>query len=171
MKELSKSKDLQNKVIDAVENLKFDVQYAIQAAMKSKNVSQKELAQLMECSASNISQMLAADSNPNVATIAKALAVLSEDFAFASETLNGKLILAEIKNRGDSLDQFEAMQRMSWVNQLVKEWGQAMNDVEPNIAPSSARAKKVNRVSGLGKATMWTGPATVQVHAEYEDAA
>jgi len=166
MKELFKSNSLQDRIIDAVESLKFDVQYAIQAAMKSRNVSQKELAQLMGCSASNISQMLAAESNPNLATVAKALTVLDEKFAFASETLHGSLMIAEVVSRGNSLEQ---LKKMGWVNDLVKEWGKAMNDVDVSEATISAPATKINRVNGPIKATMWTENSSM--HAGYQIAA
>ena len=83
----------------AVEELKFAMQYALKAAMKKKNMSQKELAEKIGCSASNVSQMLADGGNPTVETVGRALALLDERFAFASATLNGDDVVDLVKKR------------------------------------------------------------------------
>ena len=97
MSKLFPAETLEDRLIDAAEKLKFDMQFAIQAAMKSKGVSQKEVAELIGCSPSNISQLLAEDANPRVETVAKVLTALGEKYGFATATLNGELLVQAIE--------------------------------------------------------------------------
>lgn len=77
----------EERVIEAVERLKFDVQYALQVAMKKRGVTQAELAERLGVTPARVSQMFAWGANPRVGTVAKAFAVLDEDIFFESETV------------------------------------------------------------------------------------
>jgi len=77
----------EERVIDAVERLKFDVQYALQAAMAKHDVKRSELAQRLGISKARVSQMFADDANLRLNTVAKAFAVLDEEIYFGSESV------------------------------------------------------------------------------------
>ena len=78
----------EEKILTKVLKLKMDMQYAVQSAMKKRGISQKQLAKRMDCSPSNISQILSDDANPRIESIAKALVVMDEEFAFISESMH-----------------------------------------------------------------------------------
>jgi len=74
----------EDRVVEAVERLKFDVQYALQAAMKKRGVDQAELARRLGVTPARVSQMFADDANLRLNSVAKAFAVLDEDIEFSS---------------------------------------------------------------------------------------
>lgn len=88
----------EEKMMSAAIDLIMDMQFSIQAAMKERGISQKDLAKLVGCTPSNISQMLADGANPEVGTIAKALAAMKENFLFATATLNGDLFKKDYRS-------------------------------------------------------------------------
>ena len=112
----------------AAEDLKFDMQYAIRAAMKRRKITQRELASLMGCTPSNISQMLSDEANPQIEGLAKALATLGEDVAFASETLNGADMVAAVKRRErytcapDTSAQAAHINQISYFSDVAELW-------------------------------------------------
>lgn len=57
--------------IFAIEEFRAGIQHVIWNVMKHKGVSQKKLAELLDCSSANISQMLSEDGNPTTETIAR----------------------------------------------------------------------------------------------------
>lgn len=77
----------EERIIDAVERLKFDVQYALQAAMAKHDVNRSELARRLGVSKSRVSQMFTDDANLRLNTVARAFAVLDEEIYFGSESV------------------------------------------------------------------------------------
>ena len=87
----------EDKMLEAAIELVIEMQFSVQAAMKKNNLNQKKLAELVGCSASNISQMLADDANPRIETIARALSAMGEEFKFVTETLSGELFQVDLE--------------------------------------------------------------------------
>lgn len=83
----------EERLIDAFEDLKFDFQYVIRAALRSRKMTAKKLAAEMGVSASQVSQLLSDDANPTLETLAKALAALEENVGVVSNTLFGEAIV------------------------------------------------------------------------------
>ncbi|TNE61834.1 MAG: XRE family transcriptional regulator [Alphaproteobacteria bacterium] len=144
-----KSKDIDN-VIDAIEDLKFDMQFAVKAAMKKNRVSQKQLAEKMGCSASNVSQMLSAEANPQIDSIARALALLNEDFAFVSDTLHGRALVEFVRENSQDDEAIVKFVRSTgkvsgfvncWMSQIQRNW--IVENVDPCQDVSVVTANKM----------------------------
>ena len=90
-----------DKVINVLEDLKFDLQYAIRAAMKEKSVKSSDLARSLGVTAGRITQILAEDANPSLETIARVLAALDENVSIASDSLHGSAVVDGVRDRSD----------------------------------------------------------------------
>ncbi len=106
-------KTSEERVIKAVERLKFDVQYALQAAMKKRSVDQAGLARRLGVTPARVSQMFADDANLRLDTVAKAFAVLDEEIFFYSETVPEIPRLIEPKKK--------TVGRRSWKGEFDRE--------------------------------------------------
>lgn len=127
----------EEKILKASLKLTMDMQYAIQSVMNKNGVSQKKLAELMECSPSNVSQMLSDDANPRIETIAKALTVLGEKFAFISETMHGGWLLKNYKNCDAKSVAVNKVDRVAKRKDLSKFFADKYADVDLYIPKNS----------------------------------
>ena len=92
--------------IFAIEELIFDVQYTIQKLMKRANISQKELAKRLGCSAPRVSQILSDEgANVTIETLARVLHALGAECDFGRcviddpEVVQTKLIVSTAHQR------------------------------------------------------------------------
>tara|TARA_R110002096_G_scaffold436090_1_gene667235 strand:+ start:5409 stop:5879 length:471 start_codon:yes stop_codon:yes gene_type:complete len=83
-------KNKEEEILFAAIDLCMDMQAAVQIAMNYRGINQRQLATMIGCTPSNVSQMLSDGGNPRVETIAKALAAMGEKYAFISESRNAK---------------------------------------------------------------------------------
>jgi len=79
---------MNDKIIEAENQLVCDMQIAVMVAMRRRKIKQKDLAKLVGCSAQNISKFLREGASPNVKAFARMLAAMDEKFEFRTETLN-----------------------------------------------------------------------------------
>lgn len=121
--------------------LVIDMQFAVQAAMKERGITQKKLAEIMDCSASNISQMLADDANPQIETIARALSAMGEKFIFASESIHGKWITSDFEQKMDQIN--ERVTKCRSVRETMKDFKNF--DIVPVGIPKKVKLEK-NRI-------------------------
>jgi len=146
---LKAAETLNERMIDAAEDFKFAMQMAVRAAMKKQNIKQRELAALVGCSPSNISQLLSYEANPRAESVAKILAALDEDFAFACESLNGKEVLDHIKGDVDLLEKIERKnRRIGDLKSQLNDWKfeLSVHDLPPmklSRGQAKAQARKI----------------------------
>lgn len=85
--------------IFAVEEFRVAIQHVIWNVMEHKGISQKALAELLDCSSANISQMLSEDGNPTAETIARIFFHLGDKPIVSSDTYQAILKAdAEVPN-------------------------------------------------------------------------
>lgn len=67
---------IDSKFIEAEEHALMDFQFAILDAMKTKGISQTELAEMLGVSRARVSQLLSSEANPTIKLVGRALAAL-----------------------------------------------------------------------------------------------
>ncbi len=86
------AKKLDPAIIEAEENLLIDFQFLLQEALNTKRVSLSELAERAGLSKSRISQMMGADANPTVKSMARLFHALGETLCLSrSEIVEASL--------------------------------------------------------------------------------
>jgi|GEM_PF-2782626 len=88
MADLFKPASPEEELSDVVEALRVDIQFAIQHAMKKLNISQKQLAEKIGCSAGNVSQMLREDANLTVESVGRTFWALGIQPKFTTDILD-----------------------------------------------------------------------------------
>ena len=98
----------------AIEEFRFDVQYAIQSVMAEKGVSRSELADLLGCKPARVTQILSESANPTLETIARVFFVLGDRAKVSSELLSKERALS-------SVDLLKLREQVSAVAESLKE--------------------------------------------------
>ena len=98
----------------AVEEFRFDVQYAIQSVMVEKGVSRTELAERLDCKPSWVSQLLREESNPTLETVARVFYALGDAPRISSAFLDERQIFCEIKKFEEEISSTKRKHLASW---------------------------------------------------------
>ncbi|VAV88924.1 hypothetical protein MNBD_ALPHA02-800 [hydrothermal vent metagenome] len=151
MSELFEPKNHEESIVAVVMGLVMDMQFSVQAAMKNRRISQKKLAELMGCSAPNVSQMLADDANPRVETIAKALAVMGEKFVFATESLHGEWITIDFEQKAAQINESIAKGKsLKEIRKVFVNIGIVSEEEPAKVELVRGRIRNINRANDNG---------------------
>ncbi|PCJ44578.1 MAG: hypothetical protein COA81_01360 [Alphaproteobacteria bacterium] len=151
MSKLFEPKNHEESIVAVAMGLVMDMQFSVQAAMKNRIISQKRLAELMGCSASNVSQMLADDANPRVETIAKALAVMEEKFIFATESLHGEWITIDFEQKAVQINESIAKGKsLKEIRKIFVNIGIVSEEAHEKVKLVRGSIKNINRANDNG---------------------